>query len=148
MPLPIYRGYILPNGSIIDASGGIGHTRAAMRYINAHPTLLAEFKKSKEDNDEDFLMKVCGAVKICAYGGQQYIYVPYMHGPYVSSIKGLYEMYGFKVIYFSSYFCENLSEESIKLCSLQIKEYTPQIVWRKDPQGRTVYFYNPNRIGD
>lgn len=149
MPLPIIVGFILPDSTLINCSG-IGHNKGAMRFINSNPVLFEKFKNSTESDDVEFLMKNCGAVKVCAYLGIRYICIPYLHNEFISRLKDLYASNGYKVCYFSSVYCDNISEESMKEIHLDIspKIYTPQVISEVDPNGNRVYFYNPNRIGD
>jgi len=147
--LPITIGFIFPDGRMIDASGGRGHNKAAIRYILKNKELNQACIKSGL-NDQDFLMYMLGAAKICAYSGIRYIYVPYIHNEYIRNMKDLYEQHGFKVVYFSSRYCDKISSDSIVDFKLDIQnlKYTPQVVHIKDPEGNTLYCYNPNRIGD
>ena len=144
--LPVYIGFIFPDGTILD-SGTKGHRKAAYRYI-VDNNFLEKYNKYEEETsggEDDFLIEVLGAVKICHYCGRHYIYVPKLHGTFIDRMEKLYKNAGYKVCYLST----NISlSVSVTVKNLNVTSYNRTVVCGMDKYGKKRYIYNPNRIGD
>ena len=144
--LPVTTGFIFPDGTLLD-SGTKGHRKMAFRYIVEHD-FLEEYNDYEQKNgggEDDFLIDVLGAVKICHYCGVHYIYVPKLHGSYIDSIEKLYRYAGYKVFY---YYTDTVANLKVSISYYKITSYNQLVVQGIDENGKKFYMYNPNREGD
>lgn len=151
--LPVITGFIFPNGEKLD-TGTKGHRREAFRYIVKNKLLdkYDEFCQTRGDGEDDFLIEVLGAVKICHYFGENYIYVPRPHGDYIESVKKVYEEHKYLVKYYDTLYTGGIKIEVPDSESCNMHEviydmsqisYNQTVIRRKGE-----YIYNPIRDGD
>ena len=95
--LPVISGFIFPNGYKLEKQS-LSHRNCAYHYI-VENNLINEYKlyKEKIGGDEDnFLVECLGAVKICHYFGNHYIYVSKIYNHYIKELVQIYEYAGYK----------------------------------------------------
>lgn len=152
--LPISAGFIFPNAEKLD-TGTKGHRKEAFRYIvrNNLLELYDKYCQTRGDGEDDFLIEVLGAVKICHYFGKDYIYIPKLHGDYIESIKVLYEAHGYIAKEFDPIFIEDFGIEIPEnelddiyegISDISLVSYNQTLVRGNDGE----YTYNPKRDGD
>lgn len=144
--LPVTTGFIFPDGFLLE-TGGIGHRKMAFRYIVQHGLQKKYYKYEQEKGggEDEFLIDVLGAVKICHYCGVHYMYVPKLHGIYIDSIEKIYRNAGYKVLYYNTNTVENLK---VLVSNININSYNLTVVQGIDENGKKCYMYNRNREGD
>ena len=143
MKLPVITGFILPNGERIETVG-VGHCKKAREYFQTHG-FWKNYLKSNLAED-DYMIEKLGAAKVAMYYGKKYIYVPNHHNWYISQIKDIYEDCGYEVHYVhgcvynsdNCFFCESS-------CKFPYNQLIIPVVLTN---GKIVYAYNPERIGD
>ncbi len=139
--LPVIAGFILPNHEILNAAG-IGHCRIARDYLYKN-NLYDRFLQSNICAEDDYLIECIGAIKVAAYRGLRYIYIPRIHGWYLDEISKLYINRDFKPLYMDTkYSCEKEYDYYDGL------EYNRTVVKRATINGTVEYCYNPLRNGD
>ena len=145
--LPVNTGFIFPNEEILD-TGVLGHCRCAFQFIR-EKGWMKEFLNSKIDSEDDFLIENRGAVKVCHYFGEDYIYVPEPHNDYIESIKKIYVANGYTVIKYHSNYSgiikiDGNESDNMKRFDISRMAYNQTVV--RGIEGE--YIYNPRRNGD
>ena len=139
--LPVIAGFILPNRVILQAAG-IGHCKVAREYLEK-VGLYGEYRKSNVSAEDDYLIEYLGAIKVAAYRGVRYIYIPRIHGWYLNQIAKMYIRNGFKPLYMNAnYSCDKADLD----CS--DSNYNTTVIRRVTADGKVEYCYNPLRNGD
>lgn len=138
--LPVTVGFIFPNGRLLE-TGGRGHCKTAMRYIMEN-NLVNEFNQYNGAED-DFLIEQLGAAKVAQCLGNFYLFLPKGHGWYLEEIKWIYRKAGYTIKY-----CHKLlAYEGIEN-RYSPNDYNRTVCQKVKTDGKIVYTYNPNRIGD
>lgn len=139
--LPVITGFIFPDGTILE-TGGEGHCKCAYRYIVEHN--LQEYFKDYTGECDDFLIERLGAIKVCHYRSQHFLYMPNYNNWYYKKIKEIYIKRGYKILYLRSNIIMDV------FCFMTSGEYSYNATVVKDvnENGKIIYKYNPKRIGD
>lgn len=146
--LPVSTGFIFPDGKLLD-TGSKGHNRCAYRYIMDNNLIDAFSAYERETGGEEgeFLIECLGAVKVCHYNGQHFLYVPRMQGDIIKAAIKKYKKAGYKIVYFNKQWIYN--EPIMALSSLDNRyPYNQIVIEVKMPNGEKYMTYNPRRIGD
>lgn len=120
---------------------GKSHSKTASEWINKYNfqnifnTLLEE---KRVIDEEDFLMNYIGAVKLCAYRGKFYCYLPSVVNDDKEYIKNYYENLGYIIIEGKIF-----DEEKYKEKTIYNYPYNKTLI-----KVRNSYHYNPMRDGD
>lgn len=143
--LPVTTGFIFPDGTKLD-TGTKGHRKIALRYIKEYGLLdkYNAYEQKRGGGEDDFLIEVLGAVKVCHYNGAHFIYVPKLHGMYIDSIEKKYKKAGYNVQYYSPIACN----VEVTLTVTSGTPYNRTVVMGVNEYGDKCYIYNPNREGD
>lgn len=145
--LPVTTGFIFPNGAMLETDG-TGHRKNASIYIR-ESGLMEKYKQYVEKTsggEDEYLIEVLGAVKVCHYCGTHYLYVPRLHGDYIDYIVKKYEQAGYSIKYFNT--CIGLHVNVPTKSKIINKGYNQTIVTLIGLDGKKYYAYNPNREGD
>ena len=145
--LPVTSGFIFPNGFTLESNGS-GHRKAAAAYIreNGLREKFKDYEKKTFGGEDEFLLDVIGAVKVCHYCGVHYLYVPRVHNEYIEYIAQKYDAAGYKIKFNDSCMVLNVNEFFKK--KITRDGYNKTVITRKDARGASYYIYNPNRDGD
>lgn len=141
--LPVSTGFIFSDGTCLE-TGGLGHRKCAYKYIMEH-NLKEEYDKFKGGEDE-FLIERLGAIKICHYCGNHYIYLPKVVGWYINEMRKLYQNNNFIVKY--CYVQDSMKEYDERIFDTKGYSYNQTVIKDIDFDGNIIYKYNPLRIGD
>jgi len=144
--LPVTSGFIFPNGFTLESNGS-GHRKAAAAFIRERGLRekFDEYEKKTHGGEDEFLIDVIGALKVCHYSGVHYLYVPRVHNEYIEYIAQKYDAEGYQIKINYSDMVLNINKFFKKLTS---DGYNKTVITRKDSRGASYYIYNPNREGD
>lgn len=144
--LPVISGFIFPNGFTLESNGS-GHRKTAAAFIreNGLREKFKEYEKKTCGGEDEFLIDVMGAVKVCHYSGIHYLYVPRVRNDYIEFIAQKYDDEGYQIKINYSGMVLNVNKFFKKLTS---DGYSKTVITRKDTRGVSYYIYNPNRDGD
>lgn len=147
--LPVSTGFILPNGTRLETDS-TGHRKCAERYIREHG-LKERYKAYEQETsggEDEFLVDVLGALKVCHYCGIHYLYVPKIpneYKEYVITVIREYKKKNFHIKYLNS--CVEIEIHISEKVRSTSKGYN-RTVMETIENGKKRYIYNPNRIGD
>lgn len=145
--LPVISGFIFPNGTTLESNGN-GHRKTALLFIreNGLGEKFREYEQRTSGGEDEYLIEVLGAVKICHYCGEHYIYVPRVHNYYIDHIMRKYKTAGYHIKILNSGMVLNV--KAFSKIKITCDGYNKTVISRKDVNGTTYYIYNPNIDGD
>lgn len=119
-----------------------GHRNTAWKWIRNHH-LEKLYQSIRGTNgiydEEDFLINYIGAIKLYAYRGTFYCYIPSGINPDKSYLKHYFESLGYII---TGIYDSELKEEKIKIKKFDFP-YNKTVI-----KMNNKYCYNPYRIGD
>lgn len=118
-----------------------GHRKTAFNWIKQNNLMNVYINVLGTNNiydEEDFLMEYIGAIKLYAYCGELYCWVPKIPDINKNFFRDYYEKLGYKII--GNNICD-LEKTKVKILK---NEYNRTIMKKNNNQ----YIYNPLKDGD